>query len=246
MDKELTEILAGLQRPDPGQRTPFCPEDRIVAAWYEKRLRPEQAEQFEQHLLACQFCRSRIGMLARLEARDADPDVPQDLLARSKQMAAGPKAGNRLSSAWAAAAVVVLAIGLAVSQSHDRAFDSGSRTGTGVASDAPRQLRSVKNPSPRPEIILPKPNAVVAPGGLRVEWLPVEGAIRYEVLLMDNSGALLQKQELQETRWQPESMAARQHPGDLFLRVNAYFPDGRAIASHHVAISIRPDRGAGK
>ena len=38
MHDQITDLLPGLQPPETGERTPFCPEDHQLAAWFEQHI----------------------------------------------------------------------------------------------------------------------------------------------------------------------------------------------------------------
>jgi hypothetical protein len=98
--------------------TPACPDDYGLASFIEGGLSERDHEHFIEHFSDCDFCIERVGIIGR--AQDAEPDIPiPDLLsarvqklAESSNRTANQHEWNRSIPRWAAAAVVVLALGL--------------------------------------------------------------------------------------------------------------------------------------
>jgi len=237
MSKHGTELFAGLQPPLVGERTPFCPDDLVMAAWFEHGLQSAEAERVGRHLADCGYCRSRMGVLGRLAEPGHGETVSEELLVRAKQAARVSRMRRRVSPpAMLAAAVLVLALGVVLTglwQPHRQFPAEGERT--------LRQPRSAEHVSFRPEILQPAANANLMPGSLVVQWTPVEGSLYYELLVMDDTGQLLLSERSQETKWR-STAALRLRPGSAYyLRVNAFLADGRKAGSEHRAFSVGPD-----
>lgn len=232
---ESNDLLTGLQPSQIGERTASCPDDHRVAAWYERRLGTKEAQELEQHLPECPYCRSRVGMLARLEQDPFGESVAQDLLARAKQLASAESTRQRRRTvAWAAAAVIALGLGLGVNIGRHPSPVAPEQT----ADPGARQLRSREVVSSRPVILRPVAEAVLESVSLAVNWTPVEGSLHYELLLMDDAGRLLRAEPVQATEWQSDGDAGLVPGGHYFIRVNAHLADGRMQASKHTAFSV--------
>jgi len=238
---ESTRLLPGMLPSQVGQRTAFCPEDHRLAAWFERRLGIKEAQDIERHLPECAFCRSRIGLLGRLEQEPIDESISEDLLARAKQLASSrPPKQRRWALAWGAAAVITLGLGLLVNSK----LHLGPVPQEQPAVPAARQLRSVEASRNEPVILRPAAEAILESGSLDVKWTPVDGSLHYELLLMDDAGRLLVAQRLQATEWRSGGDLGLAPGGNYFIRVNAYLADGRTQGSRHTAFSVSSTRAA--
>jgi len=238
MKNDLPNLLPGLQSLECGEWTAFCAEDHVIAAFYDQRLEHRVASRLKQHLAGCGHCRARIGMLHRLEQDESDAAVNGDLLARAKLLSGGRPSRRRLSPALAAAAVVVLALGAVFSGGLLRDPGTDSVSPAPGAAEAVRQVRGLEASTRTPEILHPPQGAELAPGTLEVRWTPVEGSLRYELLVLDASGALVADASVQDTHWRSGESVALKPGRRYFLRVSALLADGRTVGSQHTAISV--------
>mgnify|MGYP001826244833 FL=1 len=60
-DYQHTNLLV-LQSAELTERTPFCPEDREIAEYFDGQVVEAVRRSTEHHLDTCRFCRARIGM----------------------------------------------------------------------------------------------------------------------------------------------------------------------------------------
>lgn len=233
---ETTSLLPGLQPLDTGEKTAKCPDDQIVAAWYEHRLKQDEAQIMVGHLSDCVYCRSRVGMLERLAQEQDENQLTEDMMVRAKRLVAvNPVRQHAWAPAWAAAAVLVLGLSLAVnSRLHRNSIIIDDPPGK----SAP-QLRNIEAPRNQPVILLPSNKAILNPGALAVQWTPVIGSLYYEMLIMDDAGRLLLTRRLQETKWWPTGELELVPGGHYYVRINAYLADGHEAGSQHVAFSVR-------
>lgn len=244
MNLDRSDLPSALQSGDPGERTPFCPDDQTIAACYDTRLAPTQQDRVVQHLAGCAHCRARLGMLARLAERSDVVTVPEAVLARAKQMPAGDRGLRRRWPAAAAAAVAILAVGLVLTLGRYPVQGPAGVEPATERGDAPlRQLRSVEPSGSRPRILNPAEGSQLEPGALEFRWTPVDGAAGYELLLMDDSGNPLLTERLEKTAFRPGGTPGVEPGAHYYLRVTAYLADGRTAGSRHVSFSITAPDG---
>lgn len=234
---------SALQPAEVGERTSFCPDDPEIAAFFENTSGARSRARVAQHLAACGHCRARLGMLARLARIEDREDVPEDLLARAKQLPSGGRTGLRTWHAAMAAAVVVLAIGLFVGGGWFAGLGPGGHPADPGGETPARQLRSLDHEGLRPRILNPAADAELGPGAVVFRWTPVEGALRYQVLLLDESGRPLLAQQLEATTWEFDDVSELQPGRRYYVRVIAELTDGRAAASGHTAFSVGAPTG---
>ena len=227
-----SNLASVFRQSETGHRTVFCPEDHQLAAWYEHRLDASKAASLEQHLSACGYCRSSIGILGRLDRVDLESAVSEDLLARAKQLASEIPAGRKkIASTWAAAAVIVLSLGVILTSDFYRSPEVASQSEV-------RQVRSLQPTAVRPEILQPSSGDVVTSGGLKVHWTSVDSSMFYELQVMDAAGRLLLTQRLQETQWDASDKLRLEPAKNYYVRVTAYLADGSEEGSRHSKFSV--------
>lgn len=238
MKPDRTDLSSALQSGEPGERTSFCPDDATIGACYDDRLERAEQDRVAHHLANCAYCRARLGMLARLAESGGAQSVPEDVLARAKQIPAGARVRRRRWPAAVAAAVAMLAIGLVLtlgSPSNPGATGDGGS----MQREAPLpQLRSVEASALRPRILNPTEGSELEPGAFEFRWTPVDGAVRYELLLMDESGGPLFTEDLENTVFRPARPQELEQGARYYLRVTAHLADGRTAGSRHVSFSI--------
>jgi hypothetical protein len=109
MDKQNLTQLLRLQSAELAARTPFCPEDQVIAEYFDCNLTRPETEKLERHLTDCHFCLAHIGVLERLEESSSNRRIPGEVLATAKQLTHKTKVHRpAMAPAWAAAAVVVI------------------------------------------------------------------------------------------------------------------------------------------
>ena len=225
-------------------RTAFCPDDQKIVEYYENHLGEQDRECLQRHLVECGFCRSRLGVLARLSADTADSKVPETLLAGAKQLAGSQSqsSGWRLAPAWASAAVVVLALTMLIGtwpglwSGPDSAPESLPLPLE--AADAARQLRNLPPDIVRPQVLSPLDGASIPPAGLQVRWTAMPGALFYDVFVLSDAGDLLVKERLTGTLWKAAQTLTLAPGSEYFVRVEAHLPDASTANSEHVIFKV--------
>ncbi len=207
------------------ERTPFCPENRAIAEYFDGMTPEQDRLTLERHLADCRYCRARIGMLNRLQDETLVASVPEDELAAAKAL--GKQAASRRSRkapAWAVAALVLLGMYFLAVQ---------------PPSDPPetRQLRNIERSESRFEVILPGPGPAVA-AGAPIRWTEFPAGSHYTVYVLSDSGDVLWTERLQDNEWTLRQDMGLRAGGDFFFRVEAELPDGRTVSSGHLAFRV--------
>ena len=215
--------------------TPFCPEDRLIAAYFEGASGALERQQFKNHLVSCRFCQARLGNLERSDVTPA-PIVAADVLADAKQLVR-PSSSRRASwrtPAWVAAAAVTLALVLIYGGQPENSADR-KITGSpdAMAEYESRQLRSLGRARRGIEIINPAPGTTLVPGAT-VQWAEVAGSDHYDVILLSATGDVVWTERRSAANWSPRGSQGLIDGRKYYLRVEAALSDGSILSSRHV------------
>lgn len=225
MDKYKHTNPLALQSAELTGRTPFCPEDRAIAEYFEGMITEHECPALERHLTDCRYCQGRIGMLNRLQDDSPAARVPEETLAIAKSLARDkvPPRSNR-APAWAAAAVVLLGVLFAVVKQLP---------------DQPemRQLRTIDKPDSRLQVTLPGQGRAVSTG-TPIRWTGFPDGSHYTVYVLSDAGDVLWTEHLRDNEWALQQEMGLAPGSDLFIRVDAELPDGRTISSRHLAFRL--------
>lgn len=214
--------------------TPGCPGEQQLAAYADGTLPEVEREPLQAHLADCAACLSLVGMLAREDADEAMPEVPEIALARARALATPPvRPWHQRAPQWAAAALVLLA--LPVMMHMARSPDANQ----GAANEAPapfteRSTRSSGGSAPALEVLQPAAGATVDAARLSVRWTAVPSSDYYEVRIVDEAGALIAEQRVVATEWRPDPALPLHSGGDYYVYVEAHHAGGKAVGSAHV------------
>lgn len=215
-------------------RTAFCPEDQAIAGYFEGSLAETERQALERHLVDCSYCLTRIGSLERLETRQDEPQIPEEILASAKQLQ-HPEAKRKYLSTpvWATAAVLVLALFLVIGRdgglSHAPAVPASGKPSIG---QEPRRLRSIKPLAREVEILSPNLDAGVYPG-TTIRWSENSENTDYRIFILSESGDVLWTERLQDPEWTVRGSPQLAAGTEYYLRVEAYLPDGETLSSAH-------------
>jgi len=87
MDDHSNTRLSTLQSAESAERTAFCPEDQVIAEYYDDVLSETERDTLERHLADCSACRSEADFILLL--REAKPDrMPGPRLGFEKRLEA--------------------------------------------------------------------------------------------------------------------------------------------------------------
>jgi hypothetical protein len=230
-----SDELARLLRASDGrsrERTPGCPDEQLIAAYFDELLGPPERQKMEAHLADCAHCLALVGLLGRHDD-DGEAAVPDTAQARARKLAR-PGAPARHAPRWAAAAAALLAIPvlLHLSRSTDESPAFGSDAGTRGTRNLPPIAHDL-------QVLRPIAGSVVAPNDLSVRWSPVLGSAYYDVRIVNDTGLPVVEQRVTGTEWRPDA-GLRLQPGvEYYVRVDAYPADGKSVGSVHVPFTVR-------
>jgi len=234
---DLQNIIGLLQHDSrPLERTQFCPADQEIAQYYEAAMPIADCERLQRHILDCAYCEARLGALERLQETGFFPRVDEELIASAKQMAvtAGPQK-NRRAPAWAAAAVVVIALFTIVGRDPNPGSGAIDQPPlTDVIGEPARVLRNIGPVDSGPTILTPIDGERIRPDELMVRWTQVPGSLYYDVRLVNAAGFIIWQDRVRDTRsiLPPDLELVS---GDrYFVRVDAYLAEAKSISSLHV------------
>jgi hypothetical protein len=219
-----------------------CPDDYELASYLEGGLSEQGHFNFERHLTDCDFCMERVGLLGRANDIEADTQVPELLLARSKKLAQNTvhkHMGLRYAPRWAAAAVLVLTIGLLMN------LEPPQQVSTELAppSTSPPLTRQVRNISPYallPQVISPKEGSTINPVTQQFVWAPVQDSLFYQVRIVNDVGDLVWQARLTGTQLGlPEDLLLASG-AEYFVRVDAYLTEAKSLNSDYVVFKVGP------
>lgn len=225
-------------------RTPFCPDDSALSAFFEGKASSELREKLLNHLACCSYCRARMGILSQLgELSECEPT--DALVARAKQLAANasiPSATRklpRLIAPFMAAAVVMMAVGL---------FIISDWRETGRPSVQPTDFRELRNRGQETgnlELLSPADGSEIQSGSLEVRWIPVGNNLQYEISILNEYGDLLLQEKVSESRMDLDTGSMLEAGTRYFIRVSTDLEDGRTIASSHVGFRVKDAKSDG-
>lgn len=218
--------------------TPFCPEDQVIVGYFEGALGEAERECLKNHLVECRFCQARLGNLARSTELTEESPVPARLLADAKQIGqqTTPVKRNRQAPAWAAAAVVVLAVALVFSSQWQGApGGDASQSVTPPAEEGTRQLRSLARIPSEIQLVSPSPGDTLS-RGTQVHWSEIPDTDYYDLFVLSTAGDMVWTERLQVASWSPQDAEGLIPGNRYYLRVEATLRDGSSVSSRHLDI----------
>lgn len=232
MDDKRLQGLLRRASPRTWERAPVCPDELDIAAYVEGSIREPERETVELHLADCERCTLLVGTLSRMEIESADL-VPTDTMERARRLVGpGRDRWRRYLPQLAAAAILVLAVGIVFNQRQEPP----------VRSEADyRTTRGAAEPS-RMEVLSPAAGAGVDAAAFEVRWTGVAGTRYYLVRIVSDSGALVTEQRVTDTHWRPGSTVPLEAGQDYYVRVEAYPAVGPSTGSIHVPFTVRGSR----
>ena len=234
-DHQYTKFL-GLQATELVGKTPFCPEEQVIAEYFEDALTQDERTRLERHLVDCSFCLAQIGMLERLEHCPGDRRVRGDVLATAKQMARSDPGRRHIPApAWAAAAVLVVTLIMLVSRNAEIGLQPDSAAPVVTSGgESNRQLRSIKRAVAGIDVFLPPTGAEIKAGSV-IRWAEVPGCLHYDVIVLSSNGDVIFSQRLETTEWIMQGLPQLVAGDEYYFRVEALLADGGRVSSKHLA-----------
>lgn len=237
MEKHLHSDLLKLQSQDLPARTPFCPEDQIVAEYFDGYLADANRNAFEQHLSDCSYCLARIGMLHRQQEAGGKECVPEDILASAKQLRPVTRRRSLYRApSWAAAAIVVIAVFFIVRGNPvpDQEFGLSPQVVL-PPHHTESQLRNIDGSKSSLDILIPAPGTAITQGSM-IRWNGIPGDTHYNVFILSPAGEVLWKEHLQSPEWILPDKLELPEGDEVFFRVEAELPAGGTISSKHLLL----------
>jgi hypothetical protein len=243
-DRKYTELLA-LQRVELAGGTPFCPEDQEIAEYFEGLIPKNERGRLEHHLVDCRYCLARVGMLSRLEQHQSDRRIPGDVLATAKAMAPAVRGRwQKMAPAWAAAALIVLAIGTLPPLHYTRQIKHESQTSANVVESIGmlRETRNINSAVKGPSFLDPIESLVIVPEDYLFRWTPVPNSRFYQVRIVSDSGDVLWQERINGTEWKIPAGTQLTPGADYFMRVEAFLADTRSLKSGYLLFQVEGRR----
>lgn len=235
---DRVELKSMLRQPtEAAARQPGCPVDDELASFMDGGLSEQEHENLMMHLADCAFCLERVGMLSRARDADSPARVPKLLVVRSRklaaprQTAAARKVSRGVAAQWAAAAAVVLAIGLVASQAPVPAPQS---TPAGQQVTDYRQTRNIDPNALGPAILSPHEGATISSRTGLFRWSTVPDSLYYEIRIVSDEGDLVWQERVEGTQWKLQPGLALAPGAEYFVRVDAYLTESKALNSDFV------------
>jgi hypothetical protein len=239
MDDQNHTGLLRLQTAELTARTPFCPEDQVIAEYYDAELSGIERTQLESHLNVCRYCLARIGMLEHLHESDTDKRIPEVVLSTAKHMTHNTPPARRLKTApsWAVAAVLILALFINFNPNNKLA-EPGVTSYTVFSTEGNNtQLRSINRNTIHLDVLSPAPGADIRPGAL-IQWSEAPGSLHYDIFILSNTGDVLWTERLEGTDWVLSESLQLAMGSKYYFHVEAQLPDGRSLSSRHVIFQL--------
>jgi hypothetical protein len=237
-DHQYTELLSLQATELDGERL-FCPEDQVIAEYFEGNLAEAERTRLERHLVDCRFCLASIGMLERLEQSPGNQRVPGDVLATAKQMTRGSSGRRRGSApAWAVAAVVIVTLVMLVDRNQESGLEPGALSpAVSSAGNNGRQLRTINRAATEINVLVPSPGADMMVGSM-IRWAEVPGNLHYNIYVLSRAGDVIFTQRLATTEWVLQGMPQLVAGNEYYFRVEAPLANGRSVSSKHLVFRV--------
>lgn len=229
---QLKELLK--QPIETAERNVRCPDDAELASYMDGGLSEQDHSGFELHLADCGYCLERIGLLGRAAESEIVASLPELILARSRKLVSGAdrqqpvsdvQTRRRNAQRWAAAAVVVLAIGVLFQ------FNSPYQA------TPPAEIRETRNIDPGamgPNILWPREGMIIVPYDDVFTWTSVPDSIYYKIRIVSDEGDLIWQARVNGTQWGLPEEVTLASGAEYLVRVDAYLAESKSLNSDYV------------
>jgi hypothetical protein len=240
MDQQKITELLQQQHTEMAERTPFCPNDHEIAAYFDHKPHHPDGELPEHHLANCGYCLARVAVLARLYKNADDEEIPETLLAKADRVGHQPRPRLHHAPAWAAAAVVIITLFTITGRGPTVIPDADIQLPTtNLAVEDARQTRNINRNELAPTILAPVKGASVRPEDLTIRWSSVPGSLYYDIRLVNAEGFMIWQDRVEGTQSNLPSHLELLSGDQYFVRVDAYLAEAKSISSHHVQFTIK-------
>jgi len=243
---ELKSLLK--QSAETVERQPGCPDDYTLASYIDGGLSERDHGRFELHLADCAYCTERVGALGRTREAETTVQVPELLRARSGKLVNAPGTKNapinpalwRKAPRWAAAAVVVLAIGV-LSQLYSPSPNVQEASPSIETPGQPAGIRETRNMEPGamgPSLLSPLEGMTIIPDDGLFNWTPVQDSLYYQLRIVSDEGDLVWQERVDGTQWALPSGLSLSPGAEYFVRVDAYLAEAKSLNSDYVLFRV--------
>jgi len=240
MDQQKLTALLHQQNTEISERTPFCPGDHEIAAYFDRKADHPDNQLSENHLINCGYCLARVAVLAQLHKNGNDEQIPETLLAAADQFGHQPRRRVHYASAWAAVAVVIITLFTIAGQGPKPVPVAGVQQSTAnPAGEDVRQLRNINRGKLAPTILAPLKGANVRSEDLTIRWTSVPGSLYYDIRLVNAEGFMIWQDRVEDTQRDLPSHLELLSGDQYFVRVDAYLAEAKSISSPHVQFTIK-------
>jgi hypothetical protein len=229
MDDYKLHKLIRQASPRTWERAPPCPDEHEIAAYVDGTIAAPAREAVEFHLADCERCTLLVGALSRLEIETGDEASALTLARAQRLVSAGSSRWASYLPHLAAAAVLMLAVGILFNARQDAPVQAESDY---------RATRSATT-SPELAILAPDSGAGVQADELEVRWTAMPDIRYYLVRVVTGSGALVTEQRVTEAEWRPGGDVVLEAGRDYYVRVEAFPTVGAPVGSMHVPFTVR-------
>lgn len=229
----LTSLLAAGASDRP-MRSPDCPDEGRIAGYVDGALHEDQRQAFEGHLADCGRCLALVGLLSRERNALEEAPVASHVVAQARaRTAKEPLRPWRLAPQWAAAAALVVAVPLLVQ--IGRNLDRGVE---GQGRPEPAATRSIAPRADEVQVLVPGAGSVVDLKRTQFRWTAVSGSPYYDVRIVTDDGAVVVRERVNGTAWQPPAQPNLRPGAEYFVHVDAYPAGDKPVSSDHVPFRV--------
>lgn len=228
-----------------------CPGEHTLAAYVDGGLGQNKNRRLERHLAKCQYCRSIVADVVKLQ-RAVELPVPPFEMAR-KPLVFAPSTSKGAYWIWASAAamalVLVTAVVLRVVREPQKLMvvSLPTRSAPAIAkAEPPAPVNSpVRNitrkpqaPKTAPVLLSPLQDSTVVRNQLEITWKPLSPSRYFEISLVTSEGDLLWEGQTERTSLRlPSDVVLKR--GSYFVWVTAYLGNGQVTKSSPVRFRVQ-------
>jgi hypothetical protein len=238
MKDERIKILLRQISPSP-EPSGDCPDEQQFASYTDGGLSEKEHQELSHHIADCDYCLLSLGALGRARDTDAAVPVPELIKARARKLVPGGSIKPpiwRQAPRWAAAAALVLALGLLFTAGN-RQWLPGSAPGAASAPAAvsdERQTRYIEPLASGPSILWPREGVTLELVDHVFSWTAVPDCLFYDLRIVSDEGDLVWQERLTQTRWNFPTALRLRRGDEYFVRIDAWLDDTKSLSSDYV------------
>jgi hypothetical protein len=241
-----------------GWRRWGCLDESQIAACADHQLAGQARERAEAHLADCDFCLEQVAFLIRTQQAETPEPAPDWLLLRAKNLVQ-KEARAEGSALWhwgkfaAAAACLALVAVVTLRRPLTGPTPALRQTPAARLSHEPSRIAQSTPPAEplRPPkvrggqktplaltVVFPPAGSTMSENEIEFHWVPVAGALDYEVQLMTAEGDLVWKQKTAESVLRLPGKVKLEAGQKYFVSIRAYLAEGKSAQSAPVAFTV--------